>query len=152
MLEAAKEARSTRVEILRFSHVEAASLDEIVSFAKEMNTLLDVINEIHVPVIVAPVDQWKFQSRARVAAIEYDEKAAVWCEVADHMLMQHVAVDLSIALEINGTYGVQYARGMASSRVLDLAAVPGVVEEVDSVGLTHKPIDSCLHRSVMAER
>jgi hypothetical protein len=106
MLEATKEARSTCIQILRFSEIEAAPLNEIISFPEQVNTLLDVVNEIHIPIIVAPVHQWQLQGRAGVTAIEDHEKAAVWCKISDHVLMQHVAVNLSIALEVNGTNGI----------------------------------------------
>jgi hypothetical protein len=55
---------------LGFIHIEAASLNKAVSFTEEMNTLLDVVDEIYVSVSIATIDQRQLESRARVAAVE----------------------------------------------------------------------------------
>ena len=62
--------------------------------------------------------------------------------------MQRVAVDLAVVLEIDGTDGVQDARRVLASRVLDLASVAGVVEEVRGIWFTYEPVDGRLDRSV----
>jgi hypothetical protein len=62
--------------------------------------------------------------------------------------VQHVAVDLAIVLEIDGTDGVQDTGRVLASRVLDLTSVAGVVEEVRGTWFTYEPIDGRLHRLV----
>jgi len=62
--------------------------------------------------------------------------------------MQRVAVDLAVVLEINGTDRVQDARRVLASRVLDLASVAGVVEEVRGTWFTYEPVEGRLDRLV----
>jgi hypothetical protein len=63
MLETPKEARGTCIQILRFRHVKApssSSLKKVVSFTKQTNTLLDIVNEVHVPIIIPTIHQRQF--------------------------------------------------------------------------------------------
>jgi hypothetical protein len=64
------------------------------------------------------------------------------------VLVQRVAVDLAVVLEIDGTDGVQDAGWVLASRVLDLASVAGVVEEVRGTWFTYEPVEGRLDRLV----
>lgn len=62
--------------------------------------------------------------------------------------MQRIAVDLTMALEINRADGIQDSRGMIASRISDLTSMTRIVEEIDSSRFGNKPVYRCLGMSV----
>lgn len=79
-----------------------------------------------------------------MAAVEDHEERAVGGKRFDELLMQHIAVNLPVILEVDGTDGVENARGVVSCGVLNLSSMAGIMKEVDGAGLTYEPIDSSL--------
>lgn len=76
------------------------------------------------------------KSRARVAAIEDHKKGTARREPGNKMLMENIAVNLALLLEIYRTDSVQDSGGTVSGGITHLTAMSRVVEEVASSGLT----------------